>query len=215
MYAMLDKAAADGVGCIVATPHVTPGIEPFEREQYAFALERAREYCALRNLNMKIKSGAEILYTEQTARFLVEKQIPTMADTNLVLVEFFPDIRFENMEEAIRRLFANGYRVILAHIERYDCLVRNPARAVRLKEENDVLFQVNCSTIIEGKGFFVRRFINQMLQQRLIDAVASDAHGLNVRIVRMKQAWRILKYRCGAEYARKLLCGGVLGEETV
>ncbi len=213
MYQMIEKAAADGVRRIVATPHVTPGIEPFDREQYDKALKEARKYCEIHVPDMEILSGAEILYTEQTARFLLEEQIPTMADSNLVLVEFLTDIRFEKMEEAIRRLFANGYRVIVAHIERYDCLVRNPARAVRLKEESDVLYQVNCSTIIEGKGFFVRRFINRMLKEGLIDAVASDAHGLNVRIVKMKQAWRILKYQCGAEYARKLLSGEVLGSE--
>jgi len=213
MYQMIEKAAADGIRRIVATPHVTPGIEPFNGEQYEISLRDARRYCRVHIPDMEILSGAEILYTEQTARFLQEERIPTMADTNLVLVEFVTDIRFEEMEEAVRRLFASGYRVIVAHIERYDCLVRNPARAVRLKEELDVLYQVNCSTIVEGKGFFVRRFINQMLKQELIDAVASDAHGLNVRIVRMKQAWRILKYQCGAEYARKLLSGWMLGEQ--
>ena len=214
MYEMIEKAAADGIRRIVATPHATPGMEPFNREQYDKALEDARRYCRINRPEMEILAGAEILYTEQTPRFLLEGQIPTMADTDLVLVEFLTDIRFEEMEEAIRHLFANGYRVIVAHIERYDCLVKNPSRAVRLKEEFDVLYQVNCSAIVESKGFFVRRFLNQMLKQELVDAVASDAHGLNVRIVKMKQAWRILKYQCGAEYARKLLSGWVLGSRT-
>ena len=45
MHAMLRNAAEDRVSRIVATPHVTPGVERFDRKQYDLALKDARAYC--------------------------------------------------------------------------------------------------------------------------------------------------------------------------
>ena len=61
MHAMLRKAAEDGIGRIVATPHVTPGVRRFNREQYQRSLEEARSYCQENDLDIALYEGAEIL----------------------------------------------------------------------------------------------------------------------------------------------------------
>ena len=42
---------------------------------------------------------------------------------------------------------------ILAHTERYTALARHPKAALTLREEFGLAYQVNCSTIIDPKGF--------------------------------------------------------------
>ena len=42
MEAMLDAAVADGVGCLIATPHMTPGVHPFNEERFWRHLFEAR-----------------------------------------------------------------------------------------------------------------------------------------------------------------------------
>ena len=212
MYRMLHKAAAEGITEIVVTPHVTPGVHLFDRKQYEKAFDLAEAYCEESGLDIKLHKGAEILYTDQTCRLLVEGKIPTMADTDCVLVEFSPDIRFDKLQEALRRLSSNGYRPIIAHIERYRCLTVWPSRAEGLKKEMDLFFQVNCSTVIEQSGFWERRFLKRMMKQRLIDAVATDAHGTKSRAAKMKKAYRVLQRQYGEEYAQLLLSGWILGE---
>ena len=44
MYAMLDKAAAQRINHIIATPHMVPGVHHFRKEQYETALSEARKY---------------------------------------------------------------------------------------------------------------------------------------------------------------------------
>ena len=210
MYAMLRRAEEQGVVRIVATPHVTPGVKRFHREQYDKALADARAYCEREGMGIEIFEGAEILYTDQSCRHLQEGRVPTLAGTEFVLVEFSPDVRFDRLYEGLRRLASGGFSPVLAHVERYRCLVRWPSRAVKLKDEINLYYQVNCSTIINPKGFFERRFLRKMLDYELIDAVASDAHNTTSRPLQMRRAWQILRRDYGKEYAGLLTDGSLL-----
>ncbi|MDO4356661.1 MAG: hypothetical protein Q4E13_09150 [Clostridia bacterium] len=203
--AMLQAAAKDETEAIIATPHVTPGIEPFESQQYMERLEEARQYCARRNLPLKLYTGAEILYTPMSAKLLRERRIPTLAGTDYVLVEFMPNVRYEDLQEAVLKLLRNGFLPVLAHVERYGCLTHYVRRTARMKQTYEVSFQVNCSTVIGGKGFWVNRCVDYLLKEHLVDYVASDAHNTNVRPTRMKQAYRALRERVGQEYAASLM----------
>lgn len=212
MYEMLEKAAADNIGKIVATPHVTPGVKRFDRDQYDRALRDARAYCSENGLDIELYEGCEILYTSQTPSFLMDGRIPTMADTDYVLVEFSPDVRFERFQEALDSLLGRGFLPIIAHVERYSCLAQHPARAERIKEALDVCYQVNCSSILNDKKSSMarHRFVEKLLDWDLIDALGSDAHSPNLRSVHMREAWQVLKKEFGASYANELTDGHLL-----
>ena len=210
MYAMLHKAVEDGIGRIVATPHVTPGVKRFNWEQYHKALEDARTYCKERCLSLELYEGAEILYTNQTCSFLQDGRVPTMAGTDHVLVEFSPDVRYERLYEALDSLLCNGYLPIIAHVERYRCLATHPSRLEKIKEGMEVFFQVNCSSIIGKKDAATRRFVDRLLDWDMIDAIATDAHSTTVRSVHMHEAWRVLKKEFGLSYANELTDGHLL-----
>lgn len=212
MFQMLQNAAEDNIGRIIATPHVVPGVKRFDREQYDRALEEARAYCSEHQLPLELHGGCEILYTTQTCDFLVDGRIPTLADSDFVLVEFSPDVRYDRMYEALDNLLHSGYLPIVAHVERYSCLSQHPARAEKLKDElQDVCFQVNCSTVIgEGRSPAERRFLEKLLDWDLVDAIGTDAHGVNHRSVHMIEAWKKLKKEFGSAYADELTDGHLL-----
>lgn len=212
MYEMLEKAAADNIGRIVATPHVTPGVKRFDRDQFDRALRDARRYCAEHDLQIELHEGCEILYTAQTPAFLLDGRIPTLADTDYVLVEFSPDVRFERLREALDSLLGSGFLPIVAHVERYACLSQHPARAERLKQELDVCYQVNCSSVIGDKRAAMAnlRFVEKLLDWDLIDALGTDAHSPNRRGVHMREAWQKLKKEFGTAYANELTDGHLL-----
>lgn len=212
MYAMLEKAAEDNIVRIVVTPHVTPGVKRFDCEQFSRALSDARAYCREKRLDIELYGGCEILYTGQTCDFLMDGRIPTMADTEFVLVEFSPDVRFDRLYEALDSLLHCGFIPIVAHVERYACLSQRPARAEKIKDElADVCFQVNCSSIIgEHCAPAIRRFVEKLLDLDLIDAIGTDAHGVSARSVHMTRAWQILKKEFGTAYADELTDGHLL-----
>ena len=212
MHEMLEKAAADNVGRIIATPHVTPGVKRFDRDQFERALENARSYVEEKNLGIELYEGCEILYTAQTPSFLMDGRIPTLADSEYVLVEFSPDVRYEKFREALDSIVGCGFLPIVAHVERYTCLSHHPGRAEKIKDEVDVRFQVNCASLIGDKknmgGY--HRFVKKLLDWDLIDVLGSDAHSPNSRPTRMLEAWRALKKEFGAAYAYELTDGRLI-----
>ena len=192
---MLRRAADEGIGRIVATPHAVPGVEPFNREDYYRRLDEADDYCRQNGLDIELEEGAEILYTDQTCRFLQEGLVPTLAQSDFVLVEFSPDVPFERLYGALERLAQGGFLPVVAHVERYRCLTMRPANALR-----------------DGCGFWANRFLRKMFEHGMIDAVATDAHNVSSRPARMKAARAALARQYGEDYACRLTDGGLIFE---
>lgn len=212
MAQMLRRAAAEGVGRIIATPHVTPGVVPCPVDQYRALVQEANQLCQEMNLDLRVELGAELLYTPQIARFIAEGRVPTLAGSDRVLVEFSPDVRYETLLATVEQILGIGYLPVLAHMERYRCLSSSFRRTRRLHQRYDVFFQVNSRSVLE-KGFFKGRFVHRLLREGLVDAIASDAHNTSSRPVRMKAAWQAICKQCGPEYAHRLTSGALLLDE--
>lgn len=203
MEAMLDVANANGITSLFATSHVTPGLQPFDYTSYSQHLQEARSYCQEKGYPIILYEGAEILYTPMINRFAMDRQLPTLADSKYILLEFMPDIDYGEIKTALSRMQRSGYTTILAHIERYSCLYKGH-NAQSLKQEFDVLFQVNGSTVVASRGFFKDRCIKKWFQEELIDFVASDAHNCTSRPFKMLEAYNALVKQVGQDYAKQL-----------
>lgn len=200
MEAMLDAAHADGIVSLFATPHVTPGIHPFDAAAYLWRLDEARSYCQARNYGMQLYPGAEILYTPALEQYMLNHRLPTLDGSDNVLIEFAPGIAFRELENAVEFLERGGYIPVLAHIERYQCLYIGQ-QAAKLKRNHNVHYQVNANTVLTEHGFFRARHIRNWFQKELIDFVASDAHDATNRPFRMKRAFDALARNYGRRYA--------------
>lgn len=198
--AMLKAAQADGIVKIIATPHVIPGIQPFPMDVYLSRIEEAREYCQHEGIQIEILIGAEILYTQMTTRYLNDKKIPTLASTSYVLVEFPAAVSYAMLVDALWELIQNGYKPILAHAERYKCLLFRPRRTILLRKKLGVSLQINCATL-QKRGFASQRFYSRLFKMGAVDWVATDAHNIMNRRVAMKTAFGLVAKRYGKEYA--------------
>ena len=205
MTKMLHAAYDDGITNIVATPHATPGVELFPYKTFLQRLREARMYCSQQEMRLQIYPGAEILYTPFAAQMVADGRIPTLAKSRNVLIEFVPDVEFCTIEEAITSFRRNGFIPILAHMERYGCLMKKPGNAEHLKKMCKVAFQVNCSTIIHGRDGRTNKTIKKLLDERLIDYVASDAHNTHTRPCRMQAAYQTLLELVDEDYAEQLV----------
>ena len=138
--------------------------------------------------------------------------MPTLAQSDFVLVEFSPDVPFERLYGALERLAQGGFLPVVAHVERYRCLTMRPANALRVKDSLQVYFQVNCASVLDGCGFWANRFLRKMFEHGMIDAVATDAHNVSSRSARMKAARAALARQYGEDYACRLTDGGLIFE---
>lgn len=202
---MAQRAYRGGTRTIIATPHVTPGVEQIDEQKFHKRLDEIHAACRQAGMDLRLLLGAEILYTDMTCRLLAEGRVPTLAGTEYVLVEFMPGVRYDALYKALEGILRAGYLPVVAHMERYACLASSPRRAEMLKKELEgVLFQMNNSTILGGRGFFSDLHTRRFLEEGLIDITASDAHNLRERPTRMLEAYEKLKEDYDGVYAANL-----------
>ncbi|MGN0779380.1 MAG: tyrosine-protein phosphatase [Aristaeellaceae bacterium] len=203
MEAMLDAAYADGITSLIATPHVTPGLRPFDSERYQRHLQQAQDYCIQQGYPITLYPGAELLYTPALAQYVVDHTLPSLAGTEQVLLEFSPSIALKELEGALDLLERRGYTPMLAHIERYACLLAGNT-AEKVKANHDVLYQVNANTVLNERGFLTARKIRSWFRAGLVDHVASDAHNVRTRPFQLSKAYAALVSQYGEEEAARL-----------
>lgn len=202
MEAMLDCAYEDNIRRLIATPHTTPGVKPFSRELFQNRLDEAREYCAEKGYDIEIHLGAENLYTPAMPGFIDRNGLITLGNSRYLLIEFIPNAEMSEIWDAVEILSSNGYIPVLAHIERYKNFSFKEAK--KLQAEYQVVFQINCNTVIEDKGFLTKRKIDKFLKSGLISCLACDAHDCHRRRYKMTKAYEVIKDTYGVRYADTL-----------
>lgn len=210
MQDMLCNAHNQGVRKVMATPHVQPGFIPFDMGLYQERLAEAQQYCSCANLNVRVCSGAEIAWTYQTSLALRQGRVPTLGDTDYVLLELWRDVSWQTVRDSVNQLTKAGYFPVLAHAERYLAFLLSPKSIIRFCNQTGALLQVNADTILNPRNFLERRFTDILLQEEAIDAVASDAHDCKNRPILMREAYEWLVDHTDATYARSVTTlGGV------
>ncbi|MBE5801461.1 MAG: hypothetical protein E7319_04155 [Clostridiales bacterium] len=197
--AMLVEAENQGIERIFATPHATPGRAHFDYDGYLDKLNAINQFAWQKKWKLRLLPGAEIFYTPSALQKLDTRKVPTMAMSSYVLVEFFPSVKIDEMLKALRELANGGYRPILAHVERYHCLYGKWELIEELKHLN-ALIQMNAQTVLHSNGIG-NRFIRRLLEEDVVDFVATDAHNTSTRPVCLQAAYAFLEKHYGREKA--------------
>lgn len=203
--AMARIAAASGITDIIATPHF-PG-EEASLHRLTTLLARYRELKAAMeadSIPVNLHPGCEVLCLPATPRLARERKLPTLGGTNYLLCEFYFNESALYMNEMLRTLSSYGYRIVVAHPERYEAVQRNPRMAEDWFRQGYVL-QMNKGSILGAFGTRVQTAAGRLLDQGLYHIIASDAHSPAHRTPNMRRLRRHLADRCPEEYIRVLL----------
>lgn len=187
---MLEQAYNENIRVIIATPHF--GIRNPEYNDNT-AVKRLNELKKIANRKfpgLKLFMGNELYYSAGTLESLKKKWAHTLGGTNYVLVEFSTDDEYDKIARAVEELRWNGYWPIIAHAERYQCLVEDMDLVQQLVE-NGAYVQINARTFIrtkkkreKKKRFFLeqnREWSMELLKRGLVHFIASDCHSTGTR----------------------------------
>ncbi len=205
MQALLEQDRANGIRLVYATSHAYPALHAFDLARYRERLGEANALCCRQGWPLRILQGCEIHYCSAVPDELAAERLPTLGDSRRVLIEFDPKVRICEIAEAANRIYQAGFEPVLAHVERYRCLVRAPGQAMELREECGLVYQMNCDTILRPRWGRERRFVRELLGARAVDVMASDAHDTVRRPVRMREAYQKVLREQGTEYAEHLV----------
>ena len=201
--ALCRSAAQHGTAVLFATPHVWPYFTlSAEREaEIRSAFERMRPHAGLElRLGFEL-TPARALLDEDPRRYVLEG-----TDCVLMEVPFTgpPDVLYalaEHVESA-------GLRPVIAHPERTEAVLGDPAIATDLAAEGWML-QVNATSLIGRHGPEPEELGWSLLEQGHGRLVASDGHRLT-RPAHLDEAYSLAKERLG-ERAASLFDGSALG----
>jgi protein-tyrosine phosphatase len=149
------------------------------------------------------------MYFSGAMDMLENGDILTMCDSDYVLVEFLPGDNFSHIAGGIEELRYMGYLPILAHVERYECMIRDIDNVKELARR-DVLMQVNAASIAGALGSKIRKSVIKMIDNGYIDYVGTDAHDTGKRAPRVAKCISILSKYYEREDVDELMCTNAL-----
>ena len=201
--AMLEKAWDEGIQIMVATPHYHKQRGKNDIDLIKKQLLLPRKLAKEVHPKMQICLGMEIYYGEDVPELLKTGKAVSIRKSRYILVEFSPGDDFQYILNAVRKLQMSGHTVIIAHIERYNCLREDISNVEYLREMGAYL-QVNAGSITGSYGRSVKKFLREVLKAHLVQLVGTDAHGPEKRSPKMQEAYKEVVKRCGEEYADQI-----------
>ncbi len=173
------KAFTDlGITNFVATPHIMHNYYPNTSESISHALGVLKNELLAQDLkDIAIEAAAEHMIDDNFEYLLDESAVMPIRNKYL-LVEMSFLQKSINLEEAIRKTASKGYFPILAHPERYQYLPKKINTFNDLHKESTYL-QLNLLSLGEYYGDRVNKTAFELIDNNLIDFVASDVHHLN------------------------------------
>lgn len=166
-----------GYSKLITTPHIQNDFYRNTPEIILRGLERVRKALKEENIPLEIHAAAEYLLDDGFTEKAEQGELLTFGD-KYILVElsyYNPNPDFKNI---VFHLQVDGYKVILAHPERYTYWFNDFAKFEDLKERG-VYLQVNAVSLAGHYPDPVRKFAEKFIDRGMIDFVGSDVHNMH------------------------------------
>ena len=172
---MIKQELQQGIDTVICTPHFIhrryeKSVDEIKKN-YNLLLDKVKEL----NLNVNLLLGQEICYTHRVniIEMLKKKELLTLNDTPYVLLEFSYHHEPEDIYDIIYNFRVNGYKVVVAHVERYEWITVDKVKGLI---SEGAIIQINSGSVVGSNSIKEKRFVKKILKLDLVDIVASDIH---------------------------------------
>ncbi len=167
-----------GITNLVATPHIMNNYYPNNKETITASLDLLTNELLANDLkDISIEAAAEHMIDDNFEDLLESGEIMPMRK-NYLLVEMSYLQASINFNDAIIKTASKQMFSVLAHPERYNFLHKQMNKYAEYKKQG-ILFQLNLLSLSEFYGHEVPKIASKLLNEGLIDYVASDVHNIN------------------------------------
>lgn len=190
--ALLKELEMLGYKKIITTPHVKTEYFQNDVTKLDDLCERLRRSARFEGIKLDIEVGAEHLLDEGVNQRIKNGQFKTFGD-NYLLVELpfmFPPF---GLDGYIFELQLAGYKLILAHPERYLYWLYDFNQFIRLKDSG-VLFQANIISLGNYYGKDVYNLAKKLIDNNMVELLGTDTHSAkHIEAVRKSCSSSLLK----------------------
>ena len=165
-----------GFNSIVLTPHyIEDSSFKANNNLKLQKLEILKEEVLKNNIDVNLFLGNEIFINESINELIINKEIRSINNTRYILIELPFNNQILNLDDYLYELKLKGYKIIIAHPERYTYFKDNYEEARKLYDSG-VLFQVNYGSIIGQYGSSSLKLVKKLLKDDMVDFISTDIH---------------------------------------
>lgn len=179
--AVLKFMQQKGVTKVAATSHYPLYKEKNYKRFITKKLEQLRVKAEDEKIDIEIFSGSEILIEKKLPWLLNDDKLMTINNTDYLLLETHPILLPDYFSELIHDIRTMGFKIIIAHPERYSFIQKNPYLLYEWLELYDLKFMLNSSSMLGKHGKKAKITAEKLLEAGLCHLMASDTHGLEKR----------------------------------
>ncbi|MFV0364829.1 MAG: CpsB/CapC family capsule biosynthesis tyrosine phosphatase [Suipraeoptans sp.] len=201
MRKMLEIAYNEGTRILVTTPHCHPGRNYIHDIRKIHTAYRLLKLEADKYHDLKVYLGMEFFYVQDVEKLMKERRAYLMTG-RYIMIEFLPEQDFFIIRQGVQKLVNHGYKVILAHVERYECLVRDVDNIMLLHRIGAKL-QINARSLTDGKRT-IKKFIHTLLKNDMVFCFSSDAHDTDKRSPSLLKAAEVVSKKYGIDVMKTL-----------
>lgn len=195
-----------GYSRIITTPHVMSDAYRNTPEIISAKLVELKRYLLENGVNIPVSAAAEYYLDESLFRMIETNQpLLTFGEKYLLFETNFITEPF-NLKEFIFLATTKGYKLILAHPERYLYLQNNLEKVQDLLDRG-VLMQMNISSLTGYYSKPVQRMAYKLIDRKMVHWMGSDCHHL--------QHTELLRQAITSKYFRKALALPLLNNSLI
>jgi protein-tyrosine phosphatase len=207
--AMARIAAEDGITHVVCTPHANSQYV-YDPQVIADKIAQLQRSLEAEGIALTLGRGCDFHMTYDNIQ--EAKADPARYSINgkgYLLVEL-PDYGISQaLTETFYQLQITGLTPILTHPERNATLQTDQLRMVDWMR-GGLLVQVTAGSVLGHMGKQAQKVAHQLLANRWVHFLATDAHNTSSRPPRMREAYEVVAEKYGSEYAHALCVGNPL-----
>jgi len=196
-------AAADGIGTLVASAHITPGVYDNSPDRIVSAAGAFEERLKEEGIPLRIIPGADVRMTPEMLdddglRLCINR------DTPYLLFEFPHDLIPPGSDRLIEALRGRGLVPVITHPERNSAFQREPEKLGRFIKLG-CLVQITAMSLTGGFGSRAQTVAERFLKDGRAHLIATDAHDTVKRPPILSRALRRAEELVGIGAARAMV----------
>ena len=172
---LIKKMQELGFSKVITSPHVMSDFYQNSSETILNGLADVRAELKEQNINMEIEAAAEYYIDYEFEQKIGKEKFLTFGD-NYILVELSFMEAPRNLFDIIFKLQLEGYKVVLAHPERYNYY------SIKDYEElisRGVLLQINLLSLIAYYSPQIKKKTEALINSGMVSLVGTDCHNMN------------------------------------
>jgi protein-tyrosine phosphatase len=197
---MLREMRALGYRKVITTPHIMSDGYKNTPEIILSGLEKLKQAVKNAGIEIQVEAAAEYYFDYDFEKSLPQKNKLTFGNKYLLWELSFMN-KPDNINEVVFEMITQGYRPVLAHVERYPFWQHDFARYEDLMSRG-VLLQLNINSISGHYGMPTKKAAEWLIDHDMISFLGSDCHHIG--------HIAILKKTLTEKYMHKILASGKL-----